>query len=69
MKCNMPKRQKLNPQEYRRIVDKLTNINCCKCGRTIEVMSFAYATMTFDRKRYENRLCERCAREGADDED
>ena len=63
MKCNIPKHKRLKPSEYRRIVDKLTNVNCCKCGRTIEVMSFAYATMNFDRKRYENRLCDKCRKE------
>ena len=60
MKCNIPKRKKLKPNEYRRILDAITNVKCCKCGRIIEVMSFAYATMHFDRKRYDNKLCDKC---------
>jgi C4-type Zn-finger protein len=56
----MPKNKRIKPEDYRKIVDALTNVKCCKCGRTIQVMSFAYATMHFDRKRYENKLCEKC---------
>lgn len=68
MKCNLPKRRRLKPREYQQIVDKLTNVNCCKCGRTIEVMSFAYAIRHFDNKRYENRLCDKCKEESEDTE-
>lgn len=63
MKCNIPKRKKLTSAEYNRIVNALTQVNCCKCGQTIEVMSMAYATLHFDKKRYENRLCDRCKEE------
>lgn len=68
MKCNIPKRKKLNPKEYDRIMQKLTQVNCCKCGRIIEVMSFAYATINFNKKRYENRLCDKCKEESEDTE-
>lgn len=50
------------------MVDALTNVKCCRCGRMIEVMSFAYATMNFDKKRYENRLCDKCKEESEDTE-
>ena len=63
MKCNMPKRKRLSEKDYDRIVEKLTNVNCCKCGANIEIMSFAYATMHFNKKRYENRLCDKCRNE------
>ena len=63
MKCNMPKQKPLSSKDYRKIVDALTNVNCCKCGETIEVMSLAYATMHFDKKRYNNRLCDKCKKE------
>lgn len=68
MKCNRPKRKKLKPEEYDRIVQKLTEVHCCKCGRIIEVMSFAYATMNFNKKRYENRVCDKCKEEREDTE-
>lgn len=68
MKCNLPKNKNLSPREYRRLVDALTNVKCCRCGRMIEVMSFAYATMNFDKKRYENRLCDKCKEESEDTE-
>ena len=58
MKVIIPKSKPLTSN--RKLVDALTNVKCCKCGRVIEVMSLAYATMHFDKKRYENRLCDKC---------
>lgn len=66
MKCIIPKRKRLSQKDYDRMVEKLTQVNCCKCGRNIEVMSLAYATMHFDKKRYENRLCDKCRNESED---
>ena len=63
MKCNMPKHKPLSSKDYRKIVDAITNVRCCKCGETVEVMSMAYATINFDKKRYENRLCDKCKKE------
>ena len=60
MKVIVPKSKPLTCDEYKTLVDTLTNVKCCKCGETIEVMSVAYATMHFDKKRYENRLCDKC---------
>jgi hypothetical protein len=68
MKCNIPKRKKMTEREYNRMVEALTQVRCCKCGYTIEVMSFAYATMNFNKKRYENRLCDKCKKESEDTE-
>ena len=68
MKCNMPKTKRMSRKEYLRLAAKLTQVNCCKCGRTIEVMSFAYATLHFDKKRYENRFCDKCKKESEDTE-
>lgn len=64
MKCNIPKVKNSN---MNRLYEALTQIKCCKCGRVIEVMSEAYAVLHFDKKRYENRLCE-CCKKGTDNE-
>ena len=64
MNCIIRKRKKMTYREYYRMVEALTQVHCCKCGETIEVMSFAYATMNFNKKRYENRLCDKCKKEG-----
>ena len=63
MNCIITKRNKLTEKDYDRIVEALTQVRCCKCGYTIEVMSLAYATTHFDKKRYENRVCDKCKEE------
>ena len=63
MKCNLPKSTRLRPKDYARITQALTEVKCCRCGRIIESMSFAYATLNFDKNRYENRLCKECTKE------
>lgn len=68
MKCNMPKQKPLLFKDCRKIVDALTNVKCCKCGETIEVMSLAYATTYFNKKRYKNRLCDKCKKESEGEE-
>lgn len=68
MKVIIPKSKPLTPNQHRKLVDTLTNVKCCKCGELIEVMSLAYATMNFNKKRYENRLCDKCKAESEDTE-
>lgn len=61
MKCNY---HEVKDRDIRRLTEALTQVKCCKCGKVIEVMSEAYAVLYFDRKRYENRFCEECEKEG-----
>ena len=68
MKVIIPKSKPLTPNQYRKLVETLTQVNCCKCGRNIQVMSMAYATLNFDKKRYENKLCDKCKKESEDTE-
>ena len=63
MRCNIPK---VKHRDMRRMTELLTRVKCCKCGQVIEVMSEAYAILNFDKKRYENRVCEKCQRESED---
>ena len=63
MKCNLPKVKRMSEKDMNRLAETLTNVRCCKCGRVMEVMSLAYATMNFDKNRYENRLCDECRKE------
>ena len=65
MKCNIPKVKEVDRQ---RLVEALTQVSCCKCGRLIEVMSVSYAVLNFDKKRYENKLCEKCRKETDDEQ-
>lgn len=66
MKCIIPKSKRLSQKDYDRMVEKLTQVNCCKCGENIQVMSMAYATLNFDKRRYENKLCDKCKKESED---
>jgi hypothetical protein len=66
MKCNIPKTTRLSPRDFAKMSEALTEVMCCKCGKIIETMSFAYATLNFDKNRYENRLCEKCTKESED---
>lgn len=61
MRCNIPKHKPLSDRDQQKITDAITTVRCCKCGQTISIMSVAYALTNFDKKRYKNRLCKKCA--------
>ena len=61
MKCNY---HEIKDRDIRKLAEALTQVKCCKCGQVIEVMSEAFAVRYFDKKRYENRLCEECEKGG-----
>ena len=64
MKCNY---HEIKDRDIRKLVEELTQVKCCKCGRVIELMSEAYAVRYFDKKRYENRLCQEWEKGGGEE--